>query len=271
MKRHIIISIIFLTLFSCRQQETKETKEQAFKCPIIIQPKTSDTIEFFNTNFIRESFPKFAGKSKFCDTLNIPIKYKSDSLTIKDLSEIGWFNYSDTLTTDGFELFTDYKSTVSRIDHNDSKGNYFYPVYIVNQTPTTKILFGSLEAIQEAKDKRGQWKPIEGERLLFCGTGDSWGLKIFTNEFFTFLMPKYEGKYKTKMRVRIRIGDNIYVSTAFEGRINENQFYLDKEKYTYLYQSLLKNKAKAIQELFYGAAPLESEDTNFEINKELKK
>lgn len=263
--KNIIIILIFSTLISCEQQNTKKQKDRIFKLPVIIsQPTKTDTIEYFKANFITHSWPKLAGKSKFCDTLKLAVRRDRDTTFAKDfIGEKGVWR-SDTSKSDGFELFTDYKSTISRIKNDEKKGNYFYPVYVVNQTPTMKVFIGKdsyVFAIQEALDSNQNWRPIEGRGFDFCGNG-YWGLKIHPNEFLTFLMPKYEGSYKTKIRVRIKIGDIIYVSKPFEGTINEKQFYLDK-KNDYHYGRLRENKASAIQYLFYGAEPLETADKNF--------
>ncbi|MBK6839003.1 MAG: hypothetical protein IPG90_12750 [Bacteroidetes bacterium] len=106
---------------------------------------------------------------------------------------------SDTLRTDGFEIYSDYKTKVSKIDYTGMKGKYFYPVYLVNHTPTTKVMIGKdsyVFAIQEALDTNHDWRPIEGSGFEFCGNG-YWGLKIYPKEFLTFLIPKY-GNTKRK-------------------------------------------------------------------------
>jgi hypothetical protein len=140
-------------------------------------------------------------------------------------------------------------------------GNFYYPVYIVNQTPNTKLFIGKdsyVFAIQEALDEKGNWRPIEGRAFDACGNG-SWGLKIYSYEFVTVLLPKYEGDFKTKIRVRIKNRDIIYVSKPFEATINKKQFFLDKES-DYYYRDLIKDKAKTIEQLFYGSVPLEMEE-----------
>jgi hypothetical protein len=146
-------------------------------------------------------------------------------------------------------------------------GNFYYPVYIVNQTPNTKLFIGKdghIFAIQEALDEEGYWRPIEGRGFDFCGNG-YWGLKIHSDEFITVLFPKYEGDFKTKLRVRIKNDDMIYVSLPFDGVINKNQFILDKER-DYHYRKLIENRAGAIQYLFYGAQPLELNAENFGLH-----
>lgn len=116
-------------------------------------------------------------------------------------------------------------------------------------------------AIQEALDDNGDWRPIEGRGFDFCGNG-YWGLKIHSNEFMTILFPKYAGDFKTKIRVRIKNHDIIYVSRPFEGTINKKQFYFGKDR-DYHYCEDDKNKTGAIQHVFYGSIPLELDDKSF--------
>ncbi|MBK9525698.1 MAG: hypothetical protein IPO39_13415 [Bacteroidetes bacterium] len=199
--------------------------------------------------------------------MKVPISSERDVTFIRDFINENEVWSSDTLRTDGFEIYSDYKTKVSKIDYTGMKGKYFYPVYLVNQTPTTKVMIGKdsyVFAIQEALDTNHDWRPIEGRGFEFCGNG-YWGLKIYPKEFLTFLMPKYQGNYKTKIRVRIKIGDIIYVSKPFEGTINEKQFYHNK-KDDYHYKRLLENRASAIQHLFYGAEPLETANEIFGLH-----
>lgn len=266
--KNLITILTILAVVSCGQQHKNEYVGTTFNFPIIVQPTTTDTMEYFKANYITHSWSDFVGKSKFCDTLKLSIRRDGDTLIYnEDFIDEGEIWRSDSLKADGLELFPDYKSTVSRIDHYSRKGGYFYPVYIVNQTPATKKFIGKdsyVFAIQEALDTNRNWRPIEGRGFDFCGNG-YWGLKIHPKEFLTILMPKYQGTFKTKIRVRIKIGDIIYVSNPFEGTINERQFYLDKED-GYHYKQLVANRASAIQHLFYGAEPLESQDENFGLH-----
>ncbi len=264
--KNLITLLILLTFVSCGKQNKKSPIETAFNVPIILQPTTTDTISYFKEDHISYSWPIFAGKRKFCDTLKLVVRREIDTSFTMDFIDEGEIWNSDTLKTDGFELFFDYKSTVSRIDY-DRKGKYFYPVYVVNQTPTTKMFIGKdryVFAIQEALDTNRRWRPIEGRGFDFCGNG-YWGLKIHPKEFLTFLMPKYEGNYKTKIRVRVKIGEIVYVSKPFEGTIDEKQFYLDK-KAGYHYRLLVENRVSTIQHYFYGAEPLETADKSFGLH-----
>lgn len=263
-----VLSILIITaLFSCNNQDNNKI---AFRLPIIVQTSTKDTIEYLKSDSLYNDWAFYLGKHSFCDTLHISIRddfSKKDTLLTKDRDYDGKGRF-DTLSSGGLEIVADYKSTVSRIVYSFEKGFYFYPVHIVNETFSPKMFIGKdsyVFAIQEALDTNNNWRPIEGRGFDFCGN-EYWHQKVNSNEFITFLLPKYKGDFKTKMRVRIKIGENIYVSNIFEGTINYSQFLLRKgAPFNYLYRRILQDKSKAIKYLFYGAEPLETDDENFSL------
>lgn len=258
-----VISISLLTvLFSCNQNVRKFEDSAAFSKPTIIQPKLVDSISYFQVDHINGFLPEFIGKYMFSDTLKISTQRVYDQNDMDDYIEDYLVNNSDSLRTDGFEILSDYLKDIV-LKKYDNNHHYYYPVYIVNQTPNLKALIGKdsyVFGLQEAIDTNGFWRPIEGRGFDFCGRG-YFGLKLYSGEFAVILFPKYQGEYKTKLRVRIKNGDNIYVSTPFEGTINEDQFYLESD--SYLYKELAENKASAIEYLFYGARPVGADDQNF--------
>lgn len=260
-------TILLLTiLFSCNQTDKTHQEISIFTKPIISQPITEDSIKYINADFVDDFFPRFVGKHKFADTLFIADKRVRDTTYSKDFIDERLVWRSDSLITDGFELIPDYSSVVYRNEYESKYANYYYPVYLINQTPTIKAFIGKdgyVFGLQEALDTNGQWRPIEGRGFDFCGNG-YWGLKVHPQEYITVLFPKYSGDYKTKIRVRIKNGDNIYVSKPYDGTINEKQLYLKKD--SYLYRELLENKSSAIQYLFYGAEPFGTDDKNFGLH-----
>lgn len=167
-----IFAIALTALFSCNAELTQV--EETFKLPVIKQVKTNDTINYFKGEYMSEVSPVFVMKSKFCDTLYLPIKREQDTIFENDRVNEYDFKITDTLSSDGFELFTDYKTTIPWMNYWNNTGNYYYPVYVVNQTPTTKIFYGKdgyVFAIQEALDSNRVWRPIERRAYDFCGMG----------------------------------------------------------------------------------------------------
>lgn len=265
--KRIFQIIPFILLTACNSDKTERVERKPFILPSVVQETISDTINLFKENYISHAWTNFADKWKFCDTLKLSVRPEWDTAFYNDLLYECYYSALDSFALDGLEIYPDYKTTVSRILYDLTTGHFYYPVYIVNQTPNTKLFIGKdsyVFAIQEALDEEGYWRPIEGRGFDFCGNG-YWGMKIHSDEFITILFPKYEGDFKTKLRVRIQNRDIVYVSKPFDGVINKNQFILDKES-DYHYRRLVENKASAIQYLFYGSVPLELKDKNFGLH-----
>lgn len=262
MKNLIILSVV-LTIYSC-VENNDSVVDANFNIPVIQQRITADTIEYSHPDFITGVYPIFAGKSKFCDTLELTKGGWRDTTYGEDYIHpyIAW--ETDSLKFDGFELFPDYNTTVANIPYFESKGYYCYPMYIVNQTPSVKIFTGKddhVYAIQEALDSNQVWRPIEARGYEFCGNG-SWDLKIHPGEFVVVLIHKYKGNHKTKLRVRLAVNLNTYVSAPFEGTIDYKQFYLDRQEFSY-YSELVEDKYDVIRYYFLGAKPMEVDDEDF--------
>jgi hypothetical protein len=231
-----------------------------FSKPVIDQPVSKGSMKYISSGFVNAIFPDFAGKYKFCDTLLIPTKPVNDTSYQSDFID----DLPDSITTDGFEIIPDYNSSIRRPLYGNQL--CYYPVYIVNETKSSKAFLGKdlyVFGLQEALDTNGTWRPIEGRGFDFCGNG-YWALLVHPQEFIAILFPKYAGSYKTKIRVRIQNENNIYVSKPFDATINESQLYLKED--SYLYNELKENKASAIQHLFYGAAPMGTDDKNFGLH-----
>jgi hypothetical protein len=106
-----------------------------------------------------------------------------------------------------------------------------YPVYIWN--PTTKITSipvqgVATEIIQEAKDKNGNWRPIEYWVSGFCANG-VWEYILKPNYYVVTSIYKYSGEFKTDLRIKFRRGGKIYYSNSFRGSINRGQFALNED------------------------------------------
>ncbi len=258
--------ILLIILFACNQIDKAQQAISIFTKPVIAQPLAEDSIKYIEPISVDGFFPRFAGKHKFTDTLFIAGYRVIDTTYRKEYIDERMVWRSDSLITDGFELVPDYSTMVYRNEYDLEYANYYYPVYLINQTPATKAFIGKdshVFGLQEALDTNGQWRPIEGRGFDYCGNG-YWSLKVDPQEFVTVLFPKYSGDYKTKIRVRIKNGDNIYVSKSYDGTINEKQLYLEKD--SYLYRELIENKSSAIQYLFYGAEPFGTNDENFGLH-----
>ncbi len=260
MKRQFIAQLFFLlTLFACGQQSVEKIPGNgSFTLPFVVQASTKDIIELSKSDFLNHTWFQFHGKYKFRDTLHLDGRYKRDTSYMSDyLWEYSKPDKNDSLTTDGFQIFTDYNTTIYKKEEYSTRGKYYFPVYVVNETSNTKVFIGKDDyvfGLQEAVDTSDNdiWRPIECKAFDFCGNG-YFGLKVHPGEFIMFLVPKYEGDEKSLMRIRLQIGESLYLSQSFTGTFNRKQLVTKKE--TSVYDGLESNKTSCIRWMFYGAVP----------------
>jgi hypothetical protein len=117
----------------------------------------------------------------------------------------------------------------------------------INNTTSKSVKFNASDSRLymkvQAKTMNNEWKDIEYLPSSFCGNS----LHILTlnsGEYWEFLMPKYSGDFKTKLRIELkyidpenengkwysRATDLTIYSNEFDGSINKSQFWR-KEKY----------------------------------------
>ncbi|WP_420552843.1 hypothetical protein [Tenacibaculum aiptasiae] len=101
-----------------------------------------------------------------------------------------------------------------------------YPIFIRNKSKDTiKIEHqdGAIILIQEAKNKQGNWKPIEKWLYSFCGNsyGDYY---LGKNDILVIKKAHYQGSFKTDIRLKIKTNNKIIYSKPFKGSINPEQF-----------------------------------------------
>ena len=221
--------VLFITVILSCKENLNSSKESYFEIPKLYNSRlfNNDSIKKNEFEFAKltQSNPIFIGKFKFKDSIDINPKFKEYASSLSD-ENIEKTSFS------GLEIFIDYETTVyynwdGYFPDSDLVFAY-YPAYLVNSTNSNKILFGKdghIFGIQEAIDKESFdfWKPIEARPFDFCGNG-SWRIAIEPNEFGLILMKKYKGDYTTKLRTRIKNGDNIIVSNDYYGKINKSQF-----------------------------------------------
>jgi hypothetical protein len=92
----------------------------------------------------------------------------------------------------------------------------------------TTHIGGTLIAIQEAKDERGVWRPIEYWFNDKCGNSFD-NVQLTPNDFIEFYIPRYYGLFKTKVRLKILLGSKTYQSNEWVGRIDKKQFNKPRE------------------------------------------
>ncbi len=81
----------------------------------------------------------------------------------------------------------------------------------------------SLIAIIEAKDKNGNWSPVQFWPKSGCGNS-YYSKYLFPDNTLLFTVDNNFGNQKTNMRLRLHGNDTIYVSNEFEGTVDESIF-----------------------------------------------
>ena len=105
-----------------------------------------------------------------------------------------------------------------------------YPVYIwnpTNKTTSIPVQGVATEIIQEAKDEKGNWRPIEFWLSGFCGNG-MWDYVLKPNYYVITSVYKYSGEFETDLRIKFRRGTKVFYSNSFRGKINKTQFDPDE-------------------------------------------
>jgi hypothetical protein len=160
------------------------------------------------------------------------------------LDEIGGWGGSDnnfqkvdkSLPKDNnkFEVYIDTSSTTDL-----GNGYAAYNVYVINTAGDTMFFEAQdsrLYMIVQAKDKSGEWKPIEYLPNSWCGNSYH-KLYLPGGAYWKFETPVFEGRYKTSLRISLSYrqspqGKNeIIYSNEIRGSINQGQFW-KKKKYT---------------------------------------
>lgn len=259
----IVLSLILGVFISC-QTDLDNPEIYEFVKPKIVNTQFDDSVKStkFKAGFVSGVFPSFVGKYSFTNRIDINPQKRDTTIFEDFFREYSYIELEDSIDVNGFELIVDYEQSVMYDEYSymypDSDSFYeYYPVYFVNSTKTDKMFFGKDRyafGIQEAFDNDSNWRPIEKRGFDFCGNGH-WGLVVHPNEFVVVLMRKYEGVFKTGIRVRFVLGESVYVSKPFEGTINPNQFNVQDSLYL---EKLRERIGNAATWLFYGY-PLQKE------------
>jgi len=258
--------MIFLvtTLFGCVgkhpdiNEKNSTFRIPAIRFPIVNRDGPEERHLYPISDSMENSVAVFAGKFKFSDSINLSNSNDTSLQKDKIKNFIFLDKYKDSMASDGFQIFTDYTKTVRDTSVPGPMerlfGNAYYPVFIVNETSSSKLLFAiesTVYVIQEAKDSNGVWRPIEySPGGYWCGNS-YWGLKVHPKEFVTILVAKHDGPYKTQIRVRVVVGDCVYISAPFEGTINYNKFRMKWWSHVHAY--LMLDESSTIERRFYGA------------------
>lgn len=204
-----IILIVFLVVFTTSVQESQE---RIFYESLPQIKKGYSTVNLGNENHTLTRVRYTVG---YIGPLIPEIKYNTHYAESSALA----FNVNRS-EKEGLKIVVDTTQIVYKLSEGDSASKS-HPIFIYNSSYKNYIVgLGTILYMHlEAKNRKGEWKPIEKQWGYFCGTG------IFThvlkpNNICVSSVYKYSGNFKTKLRLK-HLGN---YSNEFEGYVNLDEF-----------------------------------------------
>lgn len=197
---------------------TDSMKASQMGVDVITITKFDTTNLLLSYNILRKYVNPFGRRSTEKDSGNIEILINTN----QELS-IDTFIERQRLYDD-----EDIDDMFARLEKEKTKNKLIraFPVFILNKDSfpiNIGYQDGMIPMIQEAKDKSGEWMPIEFWLYSWCG--NSYGsYDIPSNYCAITKIPIYSGEYKTELRVKVKINSTIYYSKPFKGSVNLSQF-----------------------------------------------
>lgn len=252
MKTKLLI-LLSLIILSCNNEKDKPTIE--WKIPVV-KDSLPSADKNFETEYIRNPLNQllYIGEKKDSiqitkNSLNINSYYSEfieiDSIqkesnielivdTNQELSiDLEFFSFPPPpVALKGNEYEIDEVKTDSVFEIWEKRPrNYVkaYPVFIKNTSKDTIHIDnqdGALFIIQEAKNKIGEWKPIEYWVYSTCGNSYAY-TSLGPNDILVLKKVKYQGSFETEMRLKLRTNNKLVYSKPFKGSVNNEQFDLE--------------------------------------------
>lgn len=220
-------------------------------------PKTYNVIEVNSKEMLKTQPPLLALNIKAGSTITIPYDFKSSAYdelhkdnyetfvgskpehnhqlnvvidTVGNFYSTGLI-YKNVMPKDTPTMYLDMFKEIKSLREQNVKA---FPVFVYNNSNDSNyfINYGNytnpnskvFPMIQEAKDKNGMWKPIEFSEDIILSPEGSLYYELLPKNFLVTSIIKYKGDYKTKIRVKIVIGKEIFYSNEINGTINYSQF-----------------------------------------------
>ncbi|MCU0436292.1 MAG: WG repeat-containing protein [Raineya sp.] len=181
-----------------------------------LKPKKPLNIDFMHSGYFYASSSIRKGRYGWLG--NTPQKISGNIFAQNTLSVVIDTAQIDTFKNDfiGYKVFV--SNTTKDTIEFDTQGNRLY----------MKL---------QAQNKKGEWQDIEYLPPSFCGM-KYYDTQLEPNAFWSFTMPKYEGLFKTKIRVELEYFDatnsrekKIIYSNSINGSINITQFWRNRRWY----------------------------------------
>ncbi|MBO6200496.1 MAG: hypothetical protein J6N74_02615 [Chryseobacterium sp.] len=178
-------------------------------------------------------------KMKFFTHINLLIFYFigfSSQLFSQDLQNEMFINQNSIINQSvvndkinkNFEKINKSENINVFIEHKDENK---FSIFIKNSSNENLVLVpqdNSLYLIQEAIDKKGNWKPIEFWGFSTCGNSYDRKINFDSNQIIELDSPKYKGDFSTKIRFKLRLNNQIYYSNSLPSTINISKFQKSK-------------------------------------------
>ncbi len=174
------------------------------------------------------AFDFFSLEAQFIDSTLFIVDFENTKIIHSEFMTASLGYYFSKQEIDTNEIKIDKTQLYVEIISED---NYSF-LNIINATKSNlsiSIQDGSIPFIREALDSAGIWKPIEYWVHPTCGASYSSEI-LNSGNYLKIQFYSYSGKYKTKLRYKIKINDEIIYTDAFDGFINYSQFTLSKNR-----------------------------------------
>lgn len=178
-------------------------------------------------------------KTKFFSLINLLIFCFigfSSQIFSQDLKDEMYFNQNSIINESvindkinkNFEKINKSENIKVFIEQKDENK---FSIFIKNSSNENLVLVpqdNSLYLIQEAIDKKGDWKPIEFWGFSTCGNSYDRKINFNPNQIIELDSPKYKGDFTTKIRFKLRLNNKVYYSNSIPSTINISKFQKSK-------------------------------------------
>ena len=205
--------------------------------------KDKDSLTIINVDSLQEQFSGYVlGKYPKQKT-----EIKIEQFNANHLEEIKVLVDYDTIQSDGLQIKIDTNQIIVDPFYYNLFGNKtsFHPVAIINETSEAKAIStitNRILLIQEIYyEPYNNWLPINQPQVFgMCGQDYS-SIILNPDEYIIINAPIYNGNQLVKMRIKIKIGGNVFVSNTYKSHINLSQIHLTNE----LKKSLTSNSRQS--------------------------
>ncbi|WP_178986719.1 hypothetical protein [Winogradskyella helgolandensis] len=246
-KNENTIALPFVTPKECDSVITEESISMLRSTPIVYAINLKDSLDMnFKVKYKSSDYTDNSIALNSHDSIKVfvhnrKIKFHTDEFNILSfppppppppIIRNSSFDVNDEINLSVYDTLSinKYEEELTKELEKRRKIHYnTFPVYIYNfgnqETIIQKPIVEDLFMLLEAKDENEEWKPIEylKQYKFLCGTGHE-DYRLKPKHFMFSTVKRYDGNYKTKLRVKLMSFNKIYYSNIFEGCINHSQF-----------------------------------------------